>query len=561
MYIGKQELFLSDDSVWEYKLMQNFIKPRNSLIQNQNVRKNKNWKQIVSDSTEQFGQETTIHGLNRLITKATGRFERSICSLCQYLCSALTVWFVAIFLALGILIYVSLIIAARYQQKQFQTVIDTTSCPVYKIPFPELTICNQNRLNWSRLDEAKKRFLSKQHQAKDYVSQLFADVLARYDMLTFGKFDRFDNLTTQQLKTLNYINFTSVVVFMSWRCDEILANCTWQRKSFNCCEIFFPRKSQYGYCLAFNSILSPQGLRKQTLDSFWPWRNGADSPGSGLTVKALIKEYNHCPANINDKGIISMLVEPSVYFDYPISVSANTRTTISINAIMHFYDDVTRNVPSDIRECIFENEQDSPYFTTLAGQKYMYENCQTVCQQEYLMTLCNCTVDLFYLSGQYPSCKLSDLPCLVRYNDRLQFFEQLGENEFIDTNITGIQCKCYLNCYSLTYITDVRSVVLKESKRSVNNSFIELDFFYARNTLMVFKTTLKYTWVDILVSFGGIIALCLGCSLISFVELLYFLFMDVPSCLWHEGKEAEKLKIKELKIKENLNRILHVHKR
>jgi hypothetical protein len=50
-----------------------------------------------------------------------------------------------------------------------------------------------------------------------------------------------------------------------------------------------------------------------------------------------------------------------------------------------------------------------------------------------------------------------------------------------------------------------------------------LKVYFAQADSVLFRTTVLYAWYDILSDYGGILSLCLGCSIISFLELIYFL--------------------------------------
>lgn len=88
--------------------------------------------------------------------------------------------------------------------------------------------------------------------------ELFTEIIGLYDTFTFGKFDRFTQLEKYPLHELNYINFTAVARFMAWRCWEILSHCKWRNHVYKCCDIFKERRSQLGFCLAFNSVEMPK---------------------------------------------------------------------------------------------------------------------------------------------------------------------------------------------------------------------------------------------------------------------------------------------------------------
>lgn len=215
-------------------------------------------------------------------------------------------WIIGFSVCLGVLIYVGSLVALNYHTKPLITVVSTTHLPVFKIPFPEVTICNKNRFNWRRIERAKEMFLKPEHQTPEY-QDIFVQVVNAYDTLIFGKFYKFANLTRippAMLQDLNYVNFSMVSEFMAWKCHEILSECYWIGDQYDCCDIFFLRNSQMGTCLAFNTIESPEGKEKQKKDRSWPWRSKGLGEDHGLWVRVHLREYLHSPLTSNKKGIL-----------------------------------------------------------------------------------------------------------------------------------------------------------------------------------------------------------------------------------------------------------------
>ncbi|XP_033173375.1 pickpocket protein 19 [Drosophila mauritiana] len=494
--------------------------PPSKLLQQQQPSRSSRLAQQLAQSAWQlalrFGKRTTIHGLDRLLTAKASRWERIV-----WLCT-----FVSAFLGA---VYVCLILSARYNAAHFQTVVDSTRFPVYRIPFPVITICNRNRLNWQRLAEAKSRFLANGSDAAQL--ELFELIVGTYDDAYFGHFQSFERLRNQPTELLNYVNFSLVVDFMTWRCHELLADCLWRHHAHDCCEIFSKRRSKNGLCWAFNSLETEEGRRMQLLDPMWPWRTGSAGPMSALSVRVLIQPEKHWPGHRETsamKGIDVMVTEPFVWHNNPFFVPANTETTLEIEPVIYFYDNDTRGVRSDQRQCVFDDEHNSKDFKSLQGYVYMIENCQSECHQEYLVRYCNCTMDLLFPPGQYRSCRAQDLLCLAEHNDLLIYSHNPGEKEFVRNHFQGMSCKCFRNCYSLNYISDVRPAFLPPDVYA-NNSYVDLDVHFRFETIMVYRTSLVFGWVDLMVSFGGIAGLFLGCSLISGMELAYFLCIEVPA--------------------------------
>lgn len=52
-----------------------------------------------------------------------------------------------------------------------------------------------------------------------------------------------------------------------------------------------------------------------------------------------------------------------------------------------------------------------------------------------------------------------------------------------------------------------------------------LDFHYENANLVKYRTDITFGWLDLMVSFGGIAGLFLGCSILSGVEIFYYLIL------------------------------------
>ncbi|XP_067620275.1 pickpocket protein 19-like isoform X2 [Eurosta solidaginis] len=475
---------------------------------------------VLLNLVQEFGQETTFHGVNLMLAPGTGRFGSTI----------------TFFVAFSLLVFVCIFLASRFSKGQFKTVVEDTHFPLIKVNFPEVTICNKNRLNWLRLEEAKDIFLQSKHRNNSY-EELFTKIVALYDTFTFGTFDRFAELEQYPLNDLNYINFTRVAQYMAWRCWEMLTKCEWLNHKEDCCDIFVERRSQLGICLAFNSINPPKA---RVNDSTWPWRTNKGGLDSGLKVKVMLNKHQSLTRTMN--GIMVMTVEPNAWYYLPSDIFEQTTSDIILDAFFNRYDDETRRVPSDIRGCVFKDEQNSDDFKTLFGHSYRFENCQAQCQQEYLMKYCNCTLDIFYPPSPYRACQLVDMPCLAKYNNYLVNFEIPGQEKYLSSQYPGVVYNCHMSCDSLRYFIKIISRQLTAAQSMENTSLINLSVYFKSDFITKYKTILVFTWVDLIVSFGGTTGLFLGCSLISLVELIYFFFVVVPSRLRKEHDKPQQLK-------------------
>ncbi|XP_058975849.1 pickpocket protein 19-like, partial [Musca domestica] len=483
-----------------------------------------------------FSEKTTVHGMGRLFNRNANKYERLF-------------WLLTLSLAVFGTTYVCIFLSDRFNAGNLQSIVDDTGAPVYKIPFPTITICNVNRLNWQRIDEAKERFLP--GVTDNETLNLFELVIGRYDRIEFAYFDLFAPLENQTLQLVANVNFSLVYEFMAWNCDELLEDCVWRHREMNCCDIFLKRRSKSGICWSFNSLETEEGRERQKNDAKYPWRTGSAGPQSALTVKVLINRENHYSSEV-EKGILVMVSEPKVWHREPFFIPENTDTTVGIDPTIYFYDENTRSLTSAQRQCVFHDEHHLHDFKVLEGFDYMIENCHAECHRGYLEKYCNCTMDILFPPGQYKPCRVTDLVCLARNNDYFRYTHQEGADEYVRQTHTGMKCKCFNNCYSLQYMTYVRPTFLPPDVRG-NKSYVDLDIHFRSETMMVYCTNLVFSWIDLMVAFGGIAGLFMGCSLISAVEVFYFLFIQIPTFAYREYQARQELRRNEAQQQFNQN--------
>lgn len=176
-------------------------------------------------------------------------------------------------LALTGIIYVSLVLADKYQKSLLSTVVESTNYHVSEISFPAITLCNNHRVDYEKFDAAMERFLP---NATEETRNFFLRFLNALEVLDFGSFDELEDLkehavNNSSLKNLKLVEVAQFVrsfynsqvavplVFLfqlSHSCESLFIRCWWRNNYLNCCEIFTEQKSEYGFCYSFNSASS-----------------------------------------------------------------------------------------------------------------------------------------------------------------------------------------------------------------------------------------------------------------------------------------------------------------
>ncbi|XP_054010864.1 sodium channel protein Nach-like isoform X2 [Hylaeus anthracinus] len=120
-------------------------------------------------------------------------------------------------------------------------------------------------------------------------------------------------------------------------------------------------------------------------------------------------------------------------------------------------------------------------------------DCEFNCFIEKLLDRCNCLPWFLSFTDQ-TECPLSKYACLN------------------DSRIEMIQCDCWLSCNHTSY--SVKGIV--KEQRNVNRIILK------NWPTAVYKREMRFGYMDLVVSFGGIASLFLGYSLLTSVEMGYY---------------------------------------
>ncbi|EDV94098.1 GH25070 [Drosophila grimshawi] len=219
-----------------------------------------------------------------------------------------------------------------------------------------------------------------------------------------------------------------------------------------------------------------------------------------------------------------------------ILVDHNTIVEVPIQPKFFDSSEAVRGVTPQIRRCYFPEEG-----TRLLNQSYYsLDECLLLCRIESMVQHCGCaSAPLTGSSNVNVSyCTLLDLPCLMKW--RTIWF---GYNEYPfvepgdgkDTTSMTQCAHCLPTCDGVNFEIASNAAPLRNTYNSsgyfhgllkgLNNdrplSIIKL--FYKLRFAQSTKMDMVGDWIVLLNRFGGILSLMYGFSIISYIEILYYL--------------------------------------
>ncbi|KAH8271457.1 hypothetical protein KR018_011883 [Drosophila ironensis] len=398
-------------------------------------------------------------------------------------------------------VYVCILSSERYFYFWVQTTIERTDMHVSEIDFPAVTIIPVDFIA-SNTSEKTERFARAYNLLHSVLWQTRDAAKLAED--NFTQFPEYQNMDT-----------TTWGFSESWQmnCENFFLECTWRHSSVNCCDIFRPTTTFKGYGYVFNSILVDHP------DETWPWTVAFSGSYSGLNVKINRKQG---PLSINKVGVI--VHEPTQYLGMSIDYSSEDRIVVPVEPLRFTAEVDVRARPLQMRRCFFQNE------IKAFGQSR--SECIYKCHLKYLLEKCHCVLPIAAIganiteasdSEESHPCNIEDLSCVNKHKLSLFSMSNIIE-ESRDKKFTTIDCGCFPQCDHTQYHTSTYTERL--STFTSHTSEIEIDVYFQEETLFSYRSMLRFTLIDLMVSYGGIAGLIMGVSVLGGVNA----FLDHFAC-------------------------------
>ncbi|CAG9865180.1 unnamed protein product [Phyllotreta striolata] len=461
-------------------------------------------------------------------------------------------WLLLVALALALSIYFILQMWYKYDENPFIVSLATRVKPIFTIPFPAVTICPASKSHRSIFNytNAVHRIWNKS-DISDYEQEtvrIVSMVCKDSDVnLLLPQCEGFSETFYRRLHeidaTRGYFHEATLCEFMG--------------RSKNCSELFVPIILDQGICYTFN-ILDREEIYKPNVYQFehyhqHPYRNlwNQDSGYPRNSRKdAYPRRALQAGADNSLTLLIPQLVEDADYlcqmqtgYTVTIHVPNTIPLTLKDYKIMPSDESTTIIIEPDLlttsatvksyklidRQCYFSDEKDLAYF-----RMYTQENCLLECLTNFTLKTCGC-VDFFMPHENTTEiCGNSKMACLQEAQDELKMLEldvELDE----DPENPYQSCECLPVCTQLSYKTDSfsykwrwKEYFMANNKLNITEKltqslhFSMLQVYFKSDRFLPSEKNELYGPFDFLSNFGGLLGLFTGFSLLSAVELVYF---------------------------------------
>ncbi|CAK1553729.1 unnamed protein product [Leptosia nina] len=295
-------------------------------------------------------------------------------------------------------------------------------------------------------------------------------------------------------KTNCVTDFTRITSQYRSRCEDMFTNCTWDDEPVNCCRHFKPIQTEYGVCFSMNNIQFHD-------EQFSYYVASSDRRHLGSLSVALSQDYEAFLHAREDVPFWNMEQDRRILVGY------NMQAIVSFSIVDIMNEPEVTSTGPDVRQCRFPSEVPSNFH---GFPYYSYSACIIQCRIHEQLKLCSCTSHLSPPVYRDKFCDLEGLQCLTRNNYRLKRMKVPG------INATGLQCDCLPSCTEPDYNIIAKKINVSDVGGSV--SFVLGNRPYERVTRQLAHTTL-----DFVVAVGNCFGLCFGGSILSIVEVMYYI--------------------------------------
>ena len=444
-------------------------------------------KRLLKNVLLEFCDDTTIHGCKNIGKESNNMVLRILWVCCLLACSSYCFYS-----------------CSQIFQNFYSYPSTTKISVVQEIPtlFPAFSFCNAKSLNMSS------------NLTRDYVKLHASSIIDEASVRFLTGNDQ--NLSETARKE------------MGFQIEEMLIYCYFNFKFCNYSDFKYFYNPLYGNCYTFNSGFFDNGTERkiETVSS-----NGYNY---GLQIALYLGDpsadlydtyYSGIVASINNQSI-----EPFTKGDL-IKASATKSTDLIVNR------NFITKLPAPYGNCLQDTSKSSTfsskyfdYIVRNLGYNYSEEYCRSLCLQDRTIQLCGCAnlwIPIFANNSSLYCESDTDQNCM------LDFF-----STYIDIFNAECNTACPVECYSIDYNIVSHSFIYPNYAEALNlynwskntsknlslqdipSAFLEVRVFYHSIQYTVTEQVIQMIQSDLLSSFGGVLGLFLGVSLLSFFEIV-----------------------------------------
>ena len=459
----------------------------------------------------QFFAVTTFQGLPHV---ANASEKRSYCRLAY--------WVAIIFIAIGLMVWAVVSVTSEYVE--MNTALQSRQAYKSEIPFPAITICNQNL--------SRKSVISRIANISEDLMLFLALISGNNVLLDNFDYRTFLNETDEIFGEDSDFYYNK----SGHQLENMLLSCRFDGETQQC--NFTQQSSTSGNCYTFNS--GQDGSIFYTTDAgYW----------YGLELILTAEEHEYFFDDIDSVGF-NVYIHDKDHFPYfggvgSFLVSTGQLTQVVLNRI-----DYKLLSPAYGGQC--SDDITLKYFNS-----YSMVSCRTECLTDFIVNSCNCKAQ--FMPGPARVCKLSDtcmFENIARYDEDhcncpigcefTNYAKTLSYAKYPAGHLTKtLNNSDFLSENSIFPDFVISSTVGKDGSEIfylneefddayLRNNLAKLRIYYDDLLVITNEETLDYSLFQFIADFGGHIGLFTGAGFLTLFEIIELCFIrsDVDNSSW-----------------------------
>ncbi|XP_075983198.1 sodium channel protein Nach-like [Anticarsia gemmatalis] len=250
---------------------------------------------------------------------------------------------------------------------------------------------------------------------------------------------------------------------------------------------------------------------------------------SSLSVVTDYEPADAIPGTILNAGSVRVMLTDWTEFpvDYEtLLVDTNGESFMFLRATYTYCSEEVHALPALSRNCLFDNERTHrPFF-----HDYHNSDCDHMCFVMAIFKTCDCWV--FFLPNlRFPNvCKLPDILCIMNVKKNMSYW--------LATSL----CDCPRDCESRKYRAELSvgnfhaiPYLIKSQNPffgiKFNASSSIMNFMFSNPVYMKQKQETVMSIISLVSNLGGVFGLFIGCSGISVLEILYYIYRGISESI------------------------------
>ncbi|XP_005178987.2 pickpocket protein 11-like [Musca domestica] len=445
-------------------------------------------------------------------------------------------WFMFILMGISFAIFVCMSTMSSFLADPTVTTLDPQEHSVWDVPFPSIAVCSHNKLSRSAMRQFAHNMSRGSFDMPLYnywyeKLKLFAGFF-NTDSIDFDEAQSLQNVLDRMSR--KPFNVARVLKDLAPKCKDLLLECYWSGQAIDCEKELQLVAFSRGYCCVFNYQF------ERTEETYYYANQSGSDTGLILLLNASTNDYFYAEESLTGFTLLifgkQKIADTSIGHMGLIQINANDDIHVRLKLVSQITTNEVRNHPVAKRGCYFPNEE--------KVGAYGQADCLMKCKVRSMESLCNCIPFYVYdekknVTDRTPvQCSLEHTECLERYRITWQTYKPPVEmmNEHLEAElIDSLSCpECLPACTYYRYNFYKAKSSLKDTPDSMNyihsnirslNDVSLVKIYYPTPYGTRYQKNVLYNWYQMLSNIGGVIGICMGCSLISGIEVIYFVFI------------------------------------